>query len=77
MITSVLSLSPVKLVVASQACHVCGLPLPEQHTVPHTHMQACSDDRAVLASRSSCKFPKRYHCIDYLPTNKCLKRLLL
>jgi hypothetical protein len=62
-------------VVASQSCHVCGLPLPEPHTVPHTHMQACSEDRAVLTFSSSCTVTKRYHCIDYLPTNNSLKRL--
>jgi hypothetical protein len=60
-------------VVASQSRHLCGLPLPEQHTVPYMHMQACSDGRAVLASCSSCKVPKRFRCIDYLPTNNCLK----
>ena len=65
-------------VVASQSRHLCGLPLPEQYTVPHMHMQACSEDRAALVSCSSCKVPNCYHCIDHLPTtNNCLKRLLL
>jgi hypothetical protein len=63
-------------VVASQSCHLCGLPLPA-HTVSHMHMQACSEDWAVLASCSCCKVLKRYYCIDYLPTNKSLERLLL